>query len=360
MIDTERVLQTFLALSRIDNPSTHEGAMVAHVMERLHALGLDPQQDAKGNVIAVLAGEGEPLLLNAHLDSVAPTTGKAPVVDGDMVRSGGDTVLGADDLAGVAAILEGVQAALVQGNGVRAAEIVFTVEEEIGLVGARELDYARLRSRVGVALDHGGEVGSICVSAPAQTSISVTIHGRAAHAGVAPEEGIDAVRVAAQAIAATPLGRIDHETTANIGIITGGAARNIVPERVEITAEARSRDEAKLHAQVAAMHAAFEHAAEQHGARLEWVATREYGPLRIAEDAPIVRHCQDAIRAIGLEPTLQATGGGSDVNIFNMHGIEAVNLGIGYRDIHSTGEHIAVRDIENAARLVEALLTTAA
>jgi tripeptide aminopeptidase len=359
MIDTDRLLQTFLALSRIDNPSKHEAAIASAVISRLRELGLKPDQDAKGNIIAALEGQGEPLLLNAHLDSVAPAVGKVPVVDGDVVRSGGDTVLGADDLAGVAAILEGVQSALGQPGSLRAAEIVFTVEEEIGLFGARGLDYGRLRSRMGVAFDMNGDVGGICVSAPAQASISVTIHGRAAHAGIAPEEGIDAVRVAAQAIAAMPLGRIDDETTANIGIITGGSARNIVPDRVEITAEARSRDDAKLDRQLAAMQTAFEDAVAQHGARLEWSATRAYGPLRIADDAPIVTRCRAALTTLGLEPRLVATGGGSDVNIFNMHGIEAVNLSIGYRDIHSTNEHIAIEDLANAARLVEALLTTA-
>ncbi len=359
MVDSVRLVQTFLALSRIDNPSKHESAMASEVMKRLGALGLQPYQDAKGNIIAVLEGEGEPLLLNAHLDSVAPAVGKAPVVDGDFIRSGGDTVLGADDLAGVSAILEGVQCALAGQARVRAAEIVFTVEEEIGLFGARELDYSRLRSRMGVAFDLNGEVGGICVSAPAQASISAVVHGKAAHAGVAPEEGIDAVRVAAQAIAVMPLGRIDEETTANIGIIAGGTARNIVPDKVEITAEARSRDESKLDRQIEAMHDAFVHAAEQHGARLDWTVNRAYGPLRIADDAPIVERCRAAIVSLGLEPRLVATGGGSDVNIFNMNGIEAVNLSIGYLDIHSTNEHIAIKDLANAASLVEALLTHA-
>ena len=356
MIDTDRLVQTFLSLSRIDNPSKQEAAMVAEVMRRLTALGLEPTQDSKGNVIAVLAGEGEPLLFNAHLDSVNPAVGKAPVMDGDIIRSSGDTVLGADDLAGVAAILEGVQSAMSKGTGVRAAEIVFTVEEEIGLFGARELDYSRLRSRMGVALDLNGAVGGICVSAPAQASITAVVHGKAAHAGVAPEQGIDAIRVAAQAIAAMPLGRIDEETTANIGIISGGTARNIVPDRVELTAEARSRDESKLDRQIEAMHTALTEAVEQHGARLDWTVNRAYGPLRIADDAPIVERCRAALASLGIPARLEATGGGSDVNIFNMHGIEAVNLSIGYREIHSTAEHIAIADLADAARLVEALL----
>jgi tripeptide aminopeptidase len=360
MIDSERLLQSFLSLVRIDNPSRQEARMAEAVMRHLRELGLAPEQDAKGNVIAAVPGRGEPLLLSAHLDSVAPANGKAPVVENGIVRSEGATVLGADDLAGVAAILEAVRSVTAGGDGHRAAEIVFTVEEEIGLFGARELDYGRLRAKWGVALDLNGDLGGICVSAPAQDAISVTIKGRAAHAGVAPEQGIDAIRVAAEAIAAMPLGRIDAETTANIGVIQGGAATNIVPDLVTIKAEARSRDAGKLERQTAAMRAAFEAAAQAHGAELEFRADRAYGPIRIAEDEPIVQLCQQAARAAGLDPRLVETGGGSDVNIFGMHGVMAVNLSIGYREIHTPNEHIAVADLERAARLVEALLTVEA
>jgi tripeptide aminopeptidase len=356
MIDEQRVLQIFLELVQIDNPSGEEHQMAAAVMERLRALGLTPERDAKGNIIANLAGRGEPLLLSAHLDSVAPASGKRPIVDQGVVRSSGDTVLGSDDLVGVTAILEGARAAQSSGRH-RAAELVFTVEEEVGLQGARALDYSRLQSRMGVALDLNGELGGICVSAPAQEGIRITITGRAAHAGVAPEQGIDAIRVAAEAIAAMPLGRIDEETTANIGVIEGGVATNIVPPKVTIRAEARSRDEQKLDRQTAAMREAFEAAAERHGATLDWQATRAYGPIRIPEDAPVVALCRRAAEAAGFEPRLVATGGGSDVNIFNMHGIAAVNLSVGYREIHSTSEHIAVADVVGATRLVAALLT---
>ena len=359
MIDTERLLQSFLQLVKIDNPSGQEREMAQAVMGRLRELGLDPRQDAKGNVITIVPGRGEPLLLNAHLDSVAPAVAKQAVVADGFVRSAGSTVLGSDDLAGVAAILEGVRSAMEAPEGHRAAEIVFTVEEEIGLHGARAMDYAGLRSREGVALDLNGDLGGICVSAPSQDSIRVTIKGKAAHAGVAPEQGISAIRVAAEAIAAMPLGRIDEETTANVGVINGGAATNIIPDRVTIRAEARSRDEDKLNRQTAAMRTAFEEAARRHGAELEFQVERPYGPIRIPEDAAIVQLCRRATEAAGFEPRLVATGGGSDVNIFTMHGIAAVNLSIGYREIHSTSEHIAIADLEGAARIVRALLTVA-
>lgn len=357
MIDEARLLQTFLDLVQVDNPSGHEAQMAQVVLERLRALGLTPEQDAKGNIIAAVAGSGEPLLLSAHLDSVAPAIGKVPVVSDGFIRSAGDTVLGSDDLAGVAAILEGVRSVLEAGGEHRASELVFTVEEETGLRGSRALDYSRLTAKHGVALDLNGDVGGICIAAPGQDRIDVTIKGHAAHAGVAPEQGVNAVRVAAEAIAAMPLGRIDEETTANIGVISGGTATNIVPDRVEIRAEARSRDIVKLDRQTEAMRVAFETAATRHGAELEWRVERAYGPVRLAEDASIVELCRRAVIAAGLQPRLIETGGGSDVNIFTMHGIEAVNLSIGYREIHSTAEHIAVADLEAAARLVHALLT---
>lgn len=352
----QRLIDTFTTLVRIDNPSGGEQQMAAAVCALLRELGLTPEQDAKGNVIARVPGVGEPLLLNAHLDSVAPAVGKRPVIDNGVIRSAGDTVLGADDLAGVAAIIEALRALRETGAPHRAAEIVFTVEEESGLNGARELDMSRLRARQGVALDLNGPVGGICIAAPAQAGISITFVGRAAHAGVAPERGISAIVVAAEAISRMPLGRIDHETTANIGTIQGGAARNIVPERVTLVGEARSRDEAKLQRQLAAMRQACEEAAARHGAQVEFVAKQSYGPQRVAPDAPIVQLCQAAVRRIGLEPRLVETGGGSDVNIFNMRGIEAVNLSIAYEEIHSTNEHIAIDDLERAAQLVRALL----
>lgn len=358
MINTDRLVQTFTTLAQIDNPSGQEQAMAHAVMAHLRLLGLEPEQDVKGNVVARLPGEGAPLLLNAHLDSVAPAIGKQPVVEDGIIRSAGATVLGADDLAGVSAILEGVQAVQEHAEPHRAAEIVFTVEEEVGLRGSRALDYSKLTAKQGVALDLNGDVGSICISAPAHDQITVTFTGKAAHAGVAPEAGVSAIVVAADAIHHMPLGRIDEETTANIGMIEGGAARNIIPEHVVLTGEARSRDEAKLDRQIAAMRDACEDAARRHGATVEFDAERMYGVQRIAPDAAIVQLCQDAARRAGLEPQLVVTGGGSDVNVFNMHGIEAVNLSLGYQEIHSTNEHIAIADLERAARFVQALLIT--
>ena len=355
-INSERLLATFCELVRIDNPSGGEAAMAAHLIERCTALGMTCEQDALGNVVARLAGDGTPFLLNAHMDSVAPCHGKQPVVRDGVVYSAGDTVLGADDLAAIAVFLEGIQATLESGLPHRAVELVLTVQEEVGLKGARELDYSGLQAKQGLAFDLNGPVGNICVGSPAHDSFTATIHGAAAHAGVEPEKGISAIQVAAAAIAAMPLGRLDDETTANIGSIVGGKANNIVPDTAIIKGETRSRSLAKLDAQWAAMQNALETAAARFGATVDIEYTRHYEASVLAHDAPIVHLVSAAIRAVGLHPEFVVTGGGSDVSIISSRGIETANLSIGYQKIHSVEEHIAISELESAARIVLNLL----
>ncbi|MBM7846691.1 M20/M25/M40 family metallo-hydrolase [Herpetosiphon giganteus] len=355
-INQDRLLDTFFTLVRIDNPSGGEAAMAAHLIERCQALGLSCEQDAIGNVIARLAGAGAPLLLNAHMDSVAPCHGKEPVLRDGNIYSAGDTVLGADDLAGVTAFLEGVQAVIESGKQHRAIELVFTVQEETGLNGARALDYSKLQAKQGLAFDLNGDVGAICIGSPAHDSFTATITGVSAHAGVAPEKGISAIEVASHAIAAMPLGRLDDETTANIGSIQGGKANNIVPDVVVVKGEARSRNQAKLDAQWQTMRNALEQAAAKFGATVEIEHKQHYGPSVLAPDAAIVQLLNQAIRAIGLEPSLVVTGGGSDVSIISNNGIETANLAIGYENIHSVDEFIPVVQLQRAAQIVEQML----
>jgi tripeptide aminopeptidase len=356
MINQDRLLATFLDLVRIDNPSGEEAAIAAHIRGQLESLGLPVEQDSLHNLLARVPGEGPPLLLNAHMDSVAPCRGVRPVVADGFVRSSGDTVLGADDLAGVAAILEGVRAALERGAPHRAVEILFTVQEEVGLRGAAAFDTSKLSAREGFTLDSGGDFGGITVGAPSQDSLHAVVTGRAAHAGVAPEQGVNAIVVAGRALATMPLGRIDHETTANIGIIRGGEATNIVPAQVELWGEARSHDSDKLAAQVQAMIAALEDAARAHDASVHVEVTHKYDAYRLATSLPIVQRAAAALQAMGVEPRFEISGGGSDVNIFAQRGLSVANLSVGYRAIHSTGEHIAVADLERAAQLVARLL----
>jgi tripeptide aminopeptidase len=356
MINQDRLLGTFIDLVQIDNPSGGEATIAAHIRSLFASMGLAAEQDAVHNLLVRMPGQGQPLLLNAHMDSVAPCLGVRPVVVDGVVRSSGDTVLGADDLAGVAAIIEGVRAVLDQGAAHRAAELLFTVQEEVGLRGAAQFDTNQLQAREGVTFDSGGDFGGITVGAPAQDSLYAAIIGRAAHAGLAPERGINAIVVAAQALAAMPLGRIDEETTANVGIIKGGDATNIVPERVELWGEARSHSQEKLVGQIEQMVAAFEMAARVAGANVRVEVTHKYDTYRLSEELPIVQRIAAALRSMGVEPRLQISGGGSDVNILAQRGFQIANVSVGYREIHSTAEHIAVADLARAAALVEQLL----
>lgn len=356
MINADRLLQTFLDLVQIDNVSGQEAAIATHVRGVLESLGLQTTVDERYNVIAHVPGEGEPILLNAHLDSVTPCQGVRPIVADGVVRSSGDTVLGADDLAGVAAIIEGVRSTLERGGTHRAADILFTVQEETGLVGAATVDLNLFQARSGFTFDAGGEFGGITIGAPSQDSLHIIVRGRASHAGVAPELGISAITVAGHALARMPLGRIDFETTANIGIIQGGSATNIVTPLVEMWGEARSHDQEKLVAQVKAMVVAVEDAARQFGADVEIEISHQYDAYRFDTEHPLVQQAAQELQAMGVEPRFEVSGGGSDVNMFINRGLNIVNLSVGYQEIHSTNEWIALTDLNRTAELVARLL----
>ena len=290
------------------------------------------------------------------MDTVAPGKGVKPRIEDGYVMSDGTTVLGSDDKAGLAALIEGIRVLKEQNTPHGTIQLVITAGEESGLVGARHLEKDLLRADFGFALDSNGPVGEIITSAPSQVKLAVTIIGKAAHAGVNPEEGISAIQVASRAIAKMPLGRIDHETTANIGRFQGGAASNIVPERVEIIAEARSRDERKLEQQVEKMVRAFREAAEEAGARAEITTDKLYPAFKHDESDPVVQKAVVAAKRVGREPRLLASGGGSDANIFNGYGVPTVNLGIGYEEIHTTQERMPIAELVKAAELVVALV----
>ncbi len=362
MINPDRLVNTFLELVRIDSPCGHEGAIGRDLMARLKGLNLAVTQDATGNLVARLDGAGEgrrdaTLLLSAHMDTVGTDTGIKPIVEDGIIRSDGTTILGADDKSGVAVILEVLQV-LTEGRvGHSPLEVVMTVGEEVGLVGAKALDMGQLQAKEGIVLDSGGPSGTIIVSTPYQDKLFATVHGRAAHAGAEPERGINAIRVAAEAIAAMPLGRIDEETTANVGLIRGGIATNIVPDKVELHCEARSRDEAKLIAQMDAMRAALEEAAARHNAAVGFQQERSYNGFTLSPETPIVKRVAAAMEAMGLVPLLLPSGGGSDANVFAAEGITSVNLSTGMAKVHTVKEHIAIKDMVHSAELLLQIVT---
>lgn len=356
MIDESRLVACFMDLVRIDSPSGQEEAVGAHVMELLRALGARVERDAIGNVFAQLDGQGEALLINAHLDTVVPGSGVQPVLEDGIIRSDGRTILGGDDKSGVAIALEAVRAAQGQGMALPPLDILFTVQEEVGLRGSKAFDMRRLRARAGIGLDSGGPVGTIVVSAPSQDQLEVVVHGVASHAGAMPEKGVSAIEVAADAICHMPLGRIDEETTANIGVIAGGQATNIVCDRVELRGEARSRSAGKLAAQTQAMVAAIEQAAARRGVSADVEVRHEYTAYQLGPEEPILQLLAAAAREVGIEPTYIATGGGSDANIFNAAGIRITNFSTGMDQVHTTHEQIAVADMVRAAEWLLACL----
>ncbi|MGH2601153.1 MAG: M20/M25/M40 family metallo-hydrolase, partial [Dehalococcoidia bacterium] len=325
---------------------------------RLEALGARVQRDAHGNLAARLKGEGTPFLLSAHMDTVEPGRGIRPIVDGDRVHTDGSTILGGDPKAGVAAILEGLTALHEAGTRHRAVEVVLSRGEEVGLEGSRNLDYSLVTAREGVVMDGEGAVNEITDAAPAQYFVDVEVHGRAAHAGVEPEKGIPAIRIAAELIVALPQGRLDPETTANVGMISGGSARNAVPERTTVRGEFRSRNPDTLQTLAQEYEAAVAEVSARHpGARVEMTLTRVFDGYRLSGEHPVIAACTAALATLGMTPSLHPSGGATDANIFAGHGIAAAVVGLGGSQFHTTREELSIANLVNGARFVEALLT---
>ncbi len=356
MINRDRLVSTFLDLVQIDSPSGQEGEIARYLKAELTRLDLQVARDRTGNVIGRLAGERPPILLSAHMDTVGPGQGVKPVISNGIITSDGTTILGGDDKSGITVILEILQVLAEQHLPHPSLEVALTVSEEIGLIGAKGLNLASFRAKEGIVLDSGGPIGAIVVSAPSQDKIRAVIHGKTAHAGVEPEKGISAIVVAAEAIAAMPLGRIDEETTANIGRIQGGTATNIVPDRVEMAGEARSRDGKKLEAQVRSMTEALKEAARRHRATVEIDVARSYTAFKLNKGDDIVQKAVAAAKALDLTPILVPSGGGSDANVFNAGGIAAINISTGMDQVHTTEERIAVDDLVKSAEFLLAIL----
>lgn len=318
-----------------------------------------PTGSDTGNIIAFLPGKLEnapSIMFSAHMDTVTPCEVINPVVNSDRISTDGTSILGADDKAGIAAIIEAVRHLQEEGIAHVPIEMVITTCEEKGLLGSRHLDYSLLKSRFGYVLDGGGEPGVIINRGPAQDQFTATIKGRAAHAGINPEEGISAIQVAAKAIAKMKLLRIDEETTSNIGYISGGGATNIVTESVKLKGEARSLCNEKLAAQTAHIHDCLLRTCQEYEAELIWQLSREYDAFEIAEDSPGVQLAIEGAKSIGLKPRIIPSGGGSDVNYFNTQGLETINLGTGMSKVHTTDEYILIEDLTNLAGLVAAII----
>ncbi|GAA4410375.1 M20/M25/M40 family metallo-hydrolase [Fodinibacter luteus] len=359
-VDRDRLLRTFLDLVAVDSPTGHEEEIGQVLLNRFQELGCETTRDDIGNIVAVFPGTREgTILVSTHMDTAGTDRGIIPVIGDDgVIRTDGSTILGADDKSGIAGCLELLT--LLRANpgwSFPTIEFVVTVGEESGLVGSRHLDVSRLRATHGFVLDTAGAMGSVTYWSPTSVYLTITFHGRKAHAGVEPEKGISAVQAAARAIAAMTLGRIDEETVANIGTVTGGQARNIIPDLVVLEGMARSHDQVKLDRQLDSMRTACEDAARACGATVDFVAEEIYRTYKIEPDARPYREAAAAFRSLGVEVIPRKSGGGTDGNYFNAKGIPCVALPTGMVDEHATSEHIAIDDMVLAARTLVAIVT---
>lgn len=371
MIRRDRMVDTVLNLIRLDSHSRDERLVADYVVGALQKLDCDVAVDDAGREVGGNAGnviarvkpsrsDAPPLLLSAHMDVVPPGKGVNPVVEAERIRSDGTTILGGDDKTGLAVILETLAALAEHDVPHGPIEVVFSICEEVGLLGAKHVDCDALSSKEAIVLDSGSS-SRLVTRAPSSDGFEFVVHGLEAHAGMCPERGISAVRVAAQAIASMPLGRIDAETTSNAVILECPAATNVVPNRCVVRGEARSLNDARLDAIMREIRRCFQDAAAGASATLDgtvqraWIeerSQRTYHSMHVPDEAPIAQLVLGAAKAIGSEIETVSIGGGSDANVYNRRGIQSVNLGTGMRDIHTVNEWIDLADFYRCADIV--------
>jgi tripeptide aminopeptidase len=377
MINRQRICAEFIRQTSIDSPSFKEAAIATYLQQRFEQLGASVEFDdagpkigsESGNMIIRLNGEksGAPLLLSVHMDTVAPAENVEPLLRDGIFTSAGETILGADDKAGIVEIIEALEVLKEQQIPHVPLEIVITICEEQGLLGAKHLDFSRLTAKRGLALDTTG-VDIVINRAPAANRFKVDIFGHEAHAGVCPEEGISAIQIACKAISKMSLGRIDQETTANIGTIAGGLASNIIPRQVRLNGEVRSQDVKKLREQTEKMVAVLEAEVntatilvkgETKRASMSLELIEDFPSMQVAEDAEILQIIRAAGAALGRPQEIRAAGGGSDANIYNGKGIEMVILATGMAKVHTVNEQVSVADMVMVSELLVEIIRRA-
>ena len=340
------------------------------MLAELGGIGLAWDEDAAGPAVGssmgnILCrqpggeGKGTPVFLCAHLDTVPPAGRIDPVVEDGVVRNAAGTILGADDKAAVTVMIEAARRIVAENLPHAGVELLFTPKEEVGLLGAYAFDHTRLEARLGYVYDQAAPIGEIILGAPSQKALQARFHGRASHAGMYPEEGRSAIFAASRAIADMRLGRIDHQSSANVGVITGGTARNIVPEWCSFEAEARSRDPETLATLVQEMLDAIGFAASTSDCTVETEIEDSYRGYTFRDDEPAVQIAVEGLRRAGYRPTTAFSGGGADANVFNERGLPCVNLANGMADIHTADERIAVADLEGMVEVTLAIVEAA-
>jgi tripeptide aminopeptidase len=365
------VVDLFTELAAIPSPPGEERPVADVVAGYLRDLGLTVDEDDAatsvgsniGNLYCRLEprgdGGGVPIFLCAHLDTVPPEGPLEPVIEDGVVRNAGGTILGADNKSAVAAMLEGTRRVLAENRPHAGIELLFTPKEEVGLLGAAAFDHTRLQARVGYVYDQAAPIGDVILGAPYSHAIEVRFHGRAAHSGMYPEEGRSAIAAAARAVSDLRLGRIDDETTANVGLIEGGSAGNIIPEWCSLSAEARSQDERKLGELVQEMVDSFAFAAGLEDCEVETKVSKSYKGYLFKRDDTVVRIAHSALERSGYTPSYGLSGGAADANVFNERGLACLNLANGMQDIHTPDERITVDDLEGMVEVTLALFDVA-
>lgn len=362
MIKRDRIVEQFVKLVSIDSPSLGEKEMADYIVDVLTRMGYDVSVDdtaekisgESGNICIKVAGEMkvDPIVVMAHIDTVDPSRNKKALISGEYIVSDGTTVLGGDDLAGVTVILEMLN--VLSEDNIQHGDIyiVFTVAEEIGLLGAKNFNFDALGVKYGFVLDGGGNAGRVAIKAPSHVSLDINIGGKSAHAGMEPEKGVSAIEVAAHAISRMKLGRIDNDTTANIGVISGGSATNIVCDSVDMKAEVRSLDERKLKNQIHHMRETLEIVCKEYGAKLSIEQEQEYYAYDVSDNENLINILKRAAYLSDIELILESTGGGSDTNVLNSIGIPSCDISVGMDRVHTMHERIKISDMVDSARFL--------
>ncbi|MBP1046746.1 M20/M25/M40 family metallo-hydrolase [Enterococcus sp. BWM-S5] len=357
-----RLVKTFEELVTIDSVSGNEEKIHALLKEKFLSFGMDIKEDQSmettglgaNNLIATLKGdsEKEPLMFSSHTDTVTPGNGIQVIEKDGILYSKGETILGADDKAGIAIMIEAIQRIKEDSIDTGNLEFVLSPGEEIGLIGSSALDMSTIEASMGYVLDSGGSVGRVTIASPTLFMYDVSITGKAAHAGLEPEKGVSAVAILSDALKKIKMGRIDERTTANIGVIQGGEATNIVMDSLLVKGEVRAIDPAKADTLIAEMVAAFEEAASLHGGEVTIDIRKMATGFDVSDDEQVMTLLLSAGEQLGYEIIRETSGGGSDANVFNEKGKRVVNLSVGYEKIHTTEEYIPVEEMEKAVLLV--------
>ena len=371
LVNKERMLAEFKEVVAVPCHTLQERPVFEMLRAKLEALGFTVEEDDSGeklggncgNLWAFLPGnkvDAVSVLLSAHMDGVEPCGGTTVVQKDGVLYSDGTTILGGDDKSGVVAILEGVRM-LVEENAEHGdIQILFTIAEEGGVNGSRCMDRSKLKAQVAYALDGEGAPGEIVIGAPGQYRYKISVHGKKAHGGLEPEKGINAIMIAAKALAEVKrYGRIDEETTCNIGIIGGGVATNVVPDLVEIEGDVRSRNNEKLEAIREEVVSTICNAVEKYGAKVTAEVEHKYSSFLIDTESTVVKLAKSACAMYGFTPDITQTGGGSDANFLNAYGVSCVILGTGMQNVHTVEEFIKEEDLYNSALMVYGILQAA-